>query len=99
MAVEEATALRALGQVAFHAGDHATANSYLEQSQVALEQLGERYELGKVVFCQAQVAFAVQHPRAPELLCEAERIFQELDAQRDLQKVQAFAAAVGGGGG
>ncbi len=96
MAVEEATALRALGQVAFQAGDHATANSYLEQSQVALEQLGERYELGKVVFCQTQVAFAMQHPRASELLCEAERIFQELDAQRDLQKVQAFAAAVGG---
>ncbi len=91
MATKEAMAQRVLGQIEL-AKQHITAAcEYFQQSHVALEQLGDRYELGKVLYWQARLAHASGTLEQVEpLLAQAEQIFQELDAQRDLNMVREF---------
>lgn len=91
MATKEAMAQRVLGQIALAEQDFTPATAYLKQSRIALEQLDNRYELGKVFYWQARLAHASDALEQVEpLLQQAEQIFQELDAQRDLTMVREF---------
>ncbi|MCG8351372.1 MAG: tetratricopeptide repeat protein [Chloroflexales bacterium] len=95
MAVESAVARRVMGQVALKTQDFAAAAEHLEQSRAALEQLDNRYELGKVLFWQAQLAhISRQIEAALPVLRQAETIFVELDAQRDLALVREMMAGI-----
>jgi class 3 adenylate cyclase/tetratricopeptide (TPR) repeat protein len=90
LAVEGAIAQRVLGQIALAQGNLAVASDKLEESAAALEKLDNRYELAKALRWQAALAQAQQHnQQALALLGEAEHIFNELDAQRDLLLVRA----------
>jgi tetratricopeptide (TPR) repeat protein len=88
MATEVAMAERVLGQVALKREDFVTASEYLQRSRTSLEQLEKRYEVGKVLFWQAHLAYARSRlDEMRSLLDQAEEIFRELDAQRDLELV------------
>ncbi len=91
MAAEQALAERVSGQIAMAAGDLAAAKDRLEVSRAALAQLDNRYELGKTRYQQARLARAGgDAPAFAVARAEAEMIFAELDAQRDLALVLAL---------
>ncbi len=95
MAVEAAVAERVQGQIALHTGDLAAAGLRLAHSSAALEQLDNRYELGKARFCQARLAYADNRRQdALRWIEQAVQAFSELDAQRDLEQARAFEAAL-----
>lgn len=95
MAIDEAVAYRTLGLIALHTRDFDRSRDCLEQSRKALDELGERYELGKVLFYLARLFHAQgQRDLAQETVRQSKDIFRELDAQRDLEHVMAFASAI-----
>lgn len=95
LTVESAVARRVLGQIALQSGNLAAAADLLEQSRAALEQLDNRYELGRALIWQARLAQAQdRHDKALAALRQAEPIFVALDAQRDLAGVQALLATL-----
>jgi class 3 adenylate cyclase/predicted ATPase/flagellin-specific chaperone FliS len=92
MSLDECIIWRTLGQIALHKGDFTSAIEHFEQSRAGLELQGERYELGKVLFCQARLTYMQgDTAQADQLLQQAKDIFVELDAQRDLEQLEAFA--------
>ncbi len=91
MAAEAAIARRAFGQIALAEGDLAAAHDQLALSQVALEQLDNRYELGKTLYQIARLAYARHDDQAlAAARTRAEQIFIELDAARDLDLVRGL---------
>ncbi|NNJ11606.1 tetratricopeptide repeat protein [Chloroflexales bacterium ZM16-3] len=91
MASESAVARRALGQIALAEGDLAVALDQFAQSQAALEQLDNRYELGKTLYQIARLAQARRDDHAlADARARAEQIFTDLDAARDLDLVRAL---------
>ncbi|MBP1467725.1 tetratricopeptide repeat protein [Candidatus Chloroploca sp. M-50] len=91
MRVEEATAHRVSAQVALVTGDFAKAQACLETSYAGLSKLDNRYELGKTRYQQARLALAMgDREAAAQARAEAQAIFAELDAQRDLALVQSL---------
>jgi tetratricopeptide (TPR) repeat protein len=89
LAVEAAIAQRVLGQIALANKQLDGATELLEVSGASLEKLDNRYELAKTRRWQAALEQArQQHQQAAKLLRQAEQIFRELDAQRDLGLVQ-----------
>jgi tetratricopeptide (TPR) repeat protein len=88
IAVKHANARRVLGQIAMSQRDFATARAELEQSRTELEQLGNRYELGKVLYWQARLAAMQEaHDEMLAVARAAYEIFDELGAQHDLKLV------------
>jgi class 3 adenylate cyclase/tetratricopeptide (TPR) repeat protein len=91
MAAEAAVARRALGQIALASDDLATARDQLTQSRVALEQLDNRYELGKTLYQIARLARTCHDdPALAHARLRAEQIFTELDATRDLDLIHGL---------
>ncbi len=91
MAAEAAVARRALGQVALAQDDLVAAHDQLTQSQIALEQLDNRYELGKTLYQIARLARTRHDDQALTVArLRAEQIFSELDATRDVDLVHAL---------
>jgi predicted ATPase len=89
LAIEAAIAQRVRGQIALAQGQLDLATELFEASGASLEKLDNRYELAKTRRWQAALAQAYhQHQQAAGLLKQAEQIFRELDAQRDLLLVQ-----------
>ena len=89
MAVEEAVAYRVMGQIALHQQDYSCAAQYLEQSHEMLQKMGHRYEIGLVLYWQAQLyARTDKQVQVLSLLQEAEQIFKELRAMRVLEMVR-----------
>jgi class 3 adenylate cyclase/tetratricopeptide (TPR) repeat protein len=90
MTVEVAAAHRVQGQIALYRHDLAPAAMLLNQALSELQPLDNRYELGKVLVWLARLArYQDRIDQAREQLAQAERIFQELDAQRDLAALQS----------
>jgi class 3 adenylate cyclase/tetratricopeptide (TPR) repeat protein len=93
MALEEALARQVLGQIALCQHAFSVAQEELEQSRAVLEQLENRSKLGKVLYWQARLAQALGHTdQVSPLLREAQDLFQEFHAQRDLELVRTFLA-------
>ncbi|NJN66593.1 MAG: tetratricopeptide repeat protein [Chloroflexaceae bacterium] len=93
MALEEALARQVLGQIALSQHAFSRASDELEQSRAALEQLENRSKLGKVLYWQARLAQAQGHTdQVRPMLQQAQEIFQEFHAQRDLQRLREFLA-------
>lgn len=89
MAVEEAVAYRVMGQIALQQQDYTCAAQYLEQSYEMLQKMGHRYEIGLVLYWQAQLyARTDKQVQVLSLLQEAEQIFKELRARRVLEMVR-----------
>ncbi|NJN16655.1 MAG: tetratricopeptide repeat protein [Oscillochloris sp.] len=91
MAAESAAARRGLAQVARAAGDLNTARVLLQRSRSELAQLDNRYELGKTLY---QIAVLEREHGDPNTWIaardQAAAIFRELDAQRDLNLLNAL---------
>ncbi len=95
MTGEEAIIYRVVGQVALSRHAYGDAEAYLARSHEILQKLDNRYELGKVLYWQAQLAHRRGHlERAAALLHDAEGLFKALRARRDREAVRAFAAEV-----
>ena len=91
MVAEAAVARRALGQIALARDDLATARDQLALSRVALEQLDNRYELGKTLYQIARLARTCHDdPALARARLRAEQIFTELDATRDLDLIHGL---------
>jgi hypothetical protein len=72
-------------------GDLAAAHDQLARSHEELQQLDNRYELGRTLYQIARVARARgDAPACAEARARAEIIFAELDATRDLELVRAL---------
>ena len=85
MAAETAIARRTSGQIARVRGAFVAAEAHLEVSRAALAELDNRYELGRTRYQQALLAHARGDAATfATARAEAESIFAELDAQRDL---------------
>jgi class 3 adenylate cyclase/tetratricopeptide (TPR) repeat protein len=95
MVGEEAIISRVMGQVALHTSDFVVAEAHLTHSYRMLEQLDNRYELGKVLYWQAWSARAQgQTERIAPLIQQAEHIFKKLLARHDLERVREFPTEV-----
>jgi class 3 adenylate cyclase/tetratricopeptide (TPR) repeat protein len=95
MTMKEAMVRCVLGQIALSQHDIPTATAYLEQSHRELEHLDNAHELGTVIYWQGKLAHASgQQEQALLLLRQAEAMFNKLNAQRDLEKVQALLATI-----
>ncbi len=95
MTGEEAIMYRVMGQVALNRHDLGAASEYLRRSHTMVHQLDNQYELGKVLYWQAQLAYAQGNPdTAAALLREAEQVLKALRARRDIDIVRTFAARV-----
>jgi class 3 adenylate cyclase/tetratricopeptide (TPR) repeat protein len=95
MAVEEAVGLRVMGEIALDRGDFPAASEYLSRSRAMLDRLDNPYELGKVLYWQARLAQA--HGPPDDLLLtlqQAEQIFKNLRARRDLGMVRECMATI-----
>ncbi|NJP04945.1 MAG: tetratricopeptide repeat protein [Chloroflexaceae bacterium] len=91
MVEEQAITQRVLGQIAMVREDWSQATSLLEASRSTLAQITSRYELGKTIFTAARLSLAMQHSdEARSRANEAEQIFTDLKAQRDVKLVQAW---------
>lgn len=96
LALREAIAQRMLAQIALRQQDLAAANTYLEHSSTALEQLGHQLQLGKTLYWKAKLAQASQKPdQATQWGRQAEQIFHDIDARYDLQLVGTLMDEVG----
>ncbi|NJN66594.1 MAG: tetratricopeptide repeat protein [Chloroflexaceae bacterium] len=95
MVVEEAVGLRVMGEIALSSGDLSAASEHLSRSRNLLDRLDNPYELGKVLYCQARLDHVRGHPDDLLLTLEqAEQIFKNLRARRDLDLVRKFIATV-----
>jgi len=88
MVMEEAVSQRVVAQIALVQKNFLTAKQHLELSHIVLERLKVPYELGKIIFWQAELAYALgKDEQAAALVAQARQIFSELGARRDLERV------------
>jgi adenylate cyclase len=85
-------AQRILGQVYHQQGRSTEGEEMLRQSLDILTEHGPRYELGRTYLALASVLTAKKNRRVEsrEALEQAARIFQELGAKTDLEKIKTF---------
>ncbi len=96
MAVDEAIGYRVLGQIALYQEHYAAAETHLKESRKRLQAMNHRYEMAKVLFLLAKTLIASgRDSQATQLLWEAESIFNELKAKRDVRLITEYKASIG----
>lgn len=92
---EEGIISRVMGQIALEMEDLQLAENHFARSRALLGPLQNLYELGKVAYWQARLAYLQGHEALVDaMLREAEQAFKKLMARHDLEVVKTFAKGI-----